>query len=376
MYTITSSESRKLNLFIVFAVLLNLTYSLLNREWYSAAQVVQGAVFLLVASYYFIFISKYEVNLPFLSLVLLLPFYFASQGVYFVNVVVFTALIELSRRVSVAKLTRLLFFYSFFFSVVSVTIFLLGGLGFYNYTIFDNQIVPGISRLLGPDGSPVSVSIVILAGLICYSVFLKRSPLNLLVATFLIVFLFWTGSRTIILSMVAACFLSFFRGKTFSFALMVLIMTPFIMTYFYMSGSASLFYLGFVEKVTSFRVVNWANALMFYWDSPLFYKFFGIGHLPVLEYAYLDESLFDGYYKYKFVTYTESGFLRVLVNYGLIFFMVFFSYILFMSRKLKRFRFRFLVSTIILAASLYDPVFSVQYFFLLLLLFIGVRERV
>ncbi|NMH65602.1 hypothetical protein [Shewanella salipaludis] len=361
---------------VLFSLLFALTffYTALNRNWYNIAAIFQLALVLTLLLTFSVNIKHVKNTLMFWVLLLFFPLLAFFQGQYILNLLAFFFVFELSRIVSRSFFYKASVLYSLIIALVSIMLFsVFRGGGMYNYISFGNQIVPGLNRLLGLDGSPVSISIVVILGILA-SIQLRTVFYVFIVPFILILVLVWTGSRTTIFAILFALLVAKVKGWKLCVILIFILTLPFLFTYLYVTHSDNLLLTFSIEGVTSYRIVNWVNAIYYYLDSGLWGVLFGIGHLPVLNEAYLAKSFFDGHYTYKFVTYTESAILRIMVNYGLIFFVSFFGLIVYSSKKLESYVGRLTVLIIVLMSFLYDPVYSIQYFFIIMMLFITVSR--
>ena len=363
-------ENKYLDLTLWLTFTFSLFYALTNRLHYDVAQIFQGLICITLLFSYFTVIKKMESSYLALIVFTCTPLFIYFQKVYALNLIVFIMLIDYARKTDPIKISKYIIYYSLVFSILSMIFYyVFKGYGLYNYIEFENQIIPFSTRLLSLDGSPVGLALVAMSGMICLVSFERRSQKNLFLSFFLLCIIILTGSRLVLFSLLFGSLFLFFKSRFLSFICLIIFLCPLVITFLYNHEQASYIELGIYEEITSYRVVNWTNALGFYLDSSVWNIVFGIGHLPKLDVAYLKKSLFDGYYIYRFVTYTESGILRLLVNYGLLFFVMFAFFCINKIRKMKKRKCLFGVMVILSAAILYDPVFSVQYFFILLLFY-------
>lgn len=346
-------------------------YMTINRNWYGLASIFQAALFVLIFFSYIYNVRRVKNTIYFWTLIIFLPLYVFYHGQYVLNVITFYVIFEICLYLNRNSFYRGLAWYAVFVSLASILVYVFfhGG-GLYNYLEFSNQVIPNATRLLGLDGSPVGLSLVAVFGMLA-SFQLRGIIFRLLIPTFLFCVVIYTGSRTVMLALFMSLILASQKRLFYVLSLVIVTIMPFLMTYIYMSSTENSFILYYIEKITSFRVVNWVNALCYFYEGGVFDKIFGFGHLPILKSPYIFESLFDGYYQYKFVTYTESGLLRILVNYGIIFFVVFFLTVYFLAWKMNAYKDRVVVMVVFFSAFLYDPVFSIQYFFIILMMYLA-----
>ncbi len=363
-------ENKNLDLTLWLTFTFSLFYALTNRLHYDVAQIFQGLICITLIFSYFTVIKKMESSFFALIVFMCTPLFIYFQKAYALNLIVFIILIDYARKTDPIKISKYIIYYSLAFSILSLIFYyVFKGYGLYNYIEYENQIIPFATRLLSLDGSPVGLSLVAMTGVICLVSFEPRSQKNVFLICFLILIIILTGSRLVLFSILFGSLFLFLKLRLLSFICLIVFLSPLVITFLYNHEQASFIELGIYEKITSYRVVNWTNALEFYLDSSLGNIVFGLGHLPKLDVAYLNKSLFDGHYIYRFVTYTESGILRLLINYGLLFFVMFFFFCLNKIRKMKNRKCLFGVMVILSAAILYDPVFSVQYFFIFLVFY-------
>jgi len=326
-----------------------------------------------VCGYYFLVIHKIKLNIFSASFFMIAPGMLFFQGEYFLTPLVFYFLIYYTQHCDINQYYKLFLYFTSFVSACSVALFLMKGAGFYTYLSFENQFFPAFNRLLGMDGSPVGLSLLIAIGILSYFK-CKKTLLHGALLIFLIACILWTGSRTIILAAVMASLFAVFRKRAYSVMLFCIVLLPFFILYLYLNFDKNDLVLYSVEKVTSYRIVNWVNALDYYYRQGVETQLFGVGHLPVLQEPYLTQSLWNGYYKYKYVTYTESAILRILVNFGALFFTLFFGYIFYLASAKLSYYNRYVVVFILLCSLLYDPVYSVQYSIIYIFLFYHLRN--
>lgn len=124
----------------------------------------------------------------------------------------------------------------------------------------------------------------------------------------------------------------------------------------------------FIEAATSNRVVNWVNLVNFFFDKPVVYWLFGIGKPPIIDDPLVLKAVSD-LYTYKFVTYAESSWLKILTYHGIFVFVISILYFVKKSYRLIDYRSKVIFFYIVFGGVFYDSVLSVQYALILVLLF-------
>lgn len=338
-----------------------------SRNFIPISIVAQLFITGLIVFYYIVTPKFNKLTKWCLPLIILLPGLIYSQGIYLINIIAFIAVFELFKRGFGGGWFNKWFIYiAVLISVLSIFVYVFDGVGLYNSLQYTNQLIPSQTRLLGLDGSPAILSVITSLALLTY----LKKPNHLgsiLCFILLVVTLLWCGSRTAIFSFIPAFLIAITAGWIFSTIILICILMPIFLTFIYLSYSFEVYYI--IELITSFRIVNWVNALTHFTQLPLYEQLFGIGHMPKLTEAYLAESMFDGTYKYKFVTYPESGNLKLLINLGWLTYIYIMVCFFKLNSAVTSYSSRVIISFIVLSAFSYDAVYSIQYFFIMGLLF-------
>ncbi len=349
-----------------FAALLSFCYMILSRNFIFGSFIAQVLIALFLLGFYLLVGACKTVKPSAVVFLLFFPLAAVYQGVYVINLIAFFCLFEFARKYCSSWLYEWFFVVSVLLTILSVIVFMLDGLFFYDRVLYQNQLLGSIHRLLGLDGSPAILSIIITLGVIVFFG-IKKNIFICVCFLLLILCMVWTGSRTACLALLLAILASFSRGKVFSLIILCTHILPVIAVYLYFYSDYQLHNI--IETATSYRIVNWCNALLYLLDQPIGNLLFGIGHMPQLSEAYVSASYFDGTFRYKFVTYPESGSLRILINFGMFYYGAIIIFLFYLNSKLISRYSRILVAFISLSAISYDAVYSVQYFYILMLMF-------
>lgn len=321
-------------------------------------------------SLYFIYkgISFFSRHAILFSIISLPAIYFERQ--YYLVVLTGFALYEYQRKMNLDQLMVLVKRFVLFSSVyglLSVVFFLLDFNYFYEIPKYESYVFGDVHRLIGLDGSPAILSV--FSGLSVIFLYQdKATKLRWTLIAFHLLILFWSSSRASLLALliVAINFVTPHIVSTFFLAL--LIFSPFLLTWIYIFGN-DIAHLLAIELFSSNRIINWVNALCFFNDSSWLAWLFGYGHMPVLDNSYLSQNLL-GTYMYQYVSYSESSWIKIVTCYGLfgVFFIVYFLRAYFLAKKnlhAKR-----VILFVAFTAIFYEACFSVQYFSIMLMVFI------
>ena len=356
-----------------FIFVLPVIYSIISRNYILGSTVVQaiiGVYMLWACRFFFLKNPIFAI----LIAVTTVPF----QGFYSLTTFVVIAMYFCIKRFDQSIYTsgvNIFLKFSGLYVVISILIFYSGIELFYERSEYDSYLFGGLHRLLGLDGSPAVISV--LSGAALIFLFGGLGVINFQLRFFLIlvnsVALILTSSRASIIGFICA-FIIAEVSKTLRFMyLFFLLLLPFLSVYVYMNSDDVILKFA-LEQMSSNRVVNWVNALYQYIDSDPFNFVFGLGHLKVLDVAYLDVNLLNTY-TFDFVPYSESCWIKIIVCYG-VFGLIFMCYFLRLNYLIKNKTDLRMYLFLGFCGVYYEMTFSIQYFYFIFILFLIDRNNI
>lgn len=348
------------SLFLSILVIFSLVYFIFVDTFLFASQIAQVSIIFVMMAW-FIVIKNRVLDYYFIIVISFLLFF---QGVYFLTVVIAYIAYVLGKRLSEKTVNNHFLFFSFIVAFLSL-------INFYAFTVpvyYSHYFLPVSHRLIGLDASPTMVAFS--SGLAVLLLFWKNDVKKLtkffLILFFLIVLLL-TASRTALLGIVLGLIVAFFKRGIFSIYILLLVISPLVLSFIYILHHDAFIRL-IIESLTSNRIINWVNIVNFFFDKQVVFWFFGIGKPPIIDDPLMLNSVSD-LYVYKFVTYAESSWLKVLTYHGVFVFALTLFYVVKKSYKLDSYRSRVILAYIVFGGIFYDSVLSVQYALILILLF-------
>jgi hypothetical protein len=259
--------------------------------------------------------------------------------------------------------------------LLSVFVFyLFGSYVFDEAVLYPHYFVENLNRLIGLDASPAFVSFS--AGFAFLLIYLKNEERDLkvsLVSLFFLLIIFFAAGRTALLGVVISTIFALLNARRFSFVILFFLLFPIF---------SSLIYIfiddyevrTLMELMTSHRVVNWSNLLLFVYDNNLQGFFFGSGKIMAIDYPYFDASE-TGLMVFVPEVDSESSILKIIIYHGL-YSLFFFFLILNRLFVVKRYVTKVLISYLVFASIFYDAIFSIQYIYVAMALFVISRNGV
>ncbi|MBD3841917.1 MAG: O-antigen ligase family protein [Campylobacterales bacterium] len=324
------------------------------------SQIAQASIVVTIFTWFLVIKNRVSDYLVLMAISCL--FYF--QGEYFLNLAVVYIAYVLGRDVNKKTVYHLFLLFSFTVAILSLINFYLFGVSVY----YSHYFLPISYRLIGLDASPTLVAF---SSGLAILLLLENNDLKRVLRLFLILFflivLLLTASRTAILGVLLGMGVAFFRQGLFSLYILLLMLSPLIFSWLYIFYHDDLINM-FIEAATSNRVVNWVNLVNFFFDKPVVYWLFGIGKPPIIDDPLVLKAVSD-LYTYKFVTYAESSWLKILTYHGIFVFVISILYFVKKSYRLIDYRSKVIFFYIVFGGVFYDSVLSVQYALILVLLF-------